>query len=489
MRRTVILAAGMALLVSASACFSMRTSSGGGQHAKFTPPRRIDPADVAVPAGYRVEVIAEGLTFPTGVAFDDSGAPWVVESGYSYGEKWTTPRLLRIDSGGKPTVVATGGRNGPWNGVAFAEGSFWVDEGGELEGGRVLRISRDGKFDPVIQGLPSLGDHHTNGPIGGNDGWIYFGQGTATNSGIVGEDNATFGWLLRHPEFHDIPCRDVTLTGETFESRDARNEHSTQRVKTGAFAPMGTAAASGDVVNGAVPCSGSVMRFQASGGAGSLELVAWGFRNPFGLAFSADGTLYVSDNGYDDRGSRPVHGAADLIWAVKPGVWYGWPDYSAGMRLDDGDHFLPPGKPKPKPLLASAPNPPPEPVAALGVHTSSDGIDFSRSEAFGYAGQLFIAQFGDMAPGAGKTMSPVGFKVRRLDVNTGVSADFAVNRGSMNGPASRVGGAGLERPVAVRFDPSGRALYIVDFGVMTMGERGPEPREETGVLWKVTREP
>ena len=65
--------------------------------------------------------------------------------------------------------------------------------------------------------------------------------------------------------------------------------------------------------------------------------------------------------------------------------------------------------------------------------------------------------------------------------------DFAVNRGDTNGPASWLGSGGLERPVAARFDPAGTALYVVDFGVMTMTEQGPEPRKETGVLWKITR--
>jgi hypothetical protein len=45
----------------------------------------------------------------------------------------------------------------------------------------------------------------------------------------------------------------------------------------------------------------------------------------------------------------------------------------------------------------------------------------------------------------------------------------------------------LERPVAARFDPSGSALYIVDFGVLSMTP-GPAPQKETGVLWKITRE-
>jgi hypothetical protein len=41
--------------------------------------------------------------------------------------------------------------------------------------------------------------------------------------------------------------------------------------------------------------------------------------------------------------------------------------------------------------------------------------------------------------------------------------------------------------VAARFDPTGAALYVVDFGVMTVGARGPEPRAGTGVLWRITR--
>ncbi|MDQ3605611.1 MAG: glucose dehydrogenase, partial [Gemmatimonadota bacterium] len=76
----------------------------------------------------------------------------------------------------------------------------------------------------------------------------------------------------------------------------------------------------------------------------------------------------------------------------------------------------------------------------------------------------------------------------RVEVSTGVVRDIAVNRASTNGPASRVGGGGLERPVAARFDPAGTALYVVDFGVMTVGPRGPEPRQESGVLWRITRE-
>ena len=49
----------------------------------FEPPRRFEPVDVALPEGYRIELVAEGLTFPTGVTFDDHGSVYVVEAGYS----------------------------------------------------------------------------------------------------------------------------------------------------------------------------------------------------------------------------------------------------------------------------------------------------------------------------------------------------------------------------------------------------------------------
>ena len=231
-----------------------------------------------------------------------------------------------------------------------------------------------------------------------------------------------------------------------------------------------------------------------------MELVAWGFRNPFGLAFTPDGQLFVTDNSYDDRGSRPVHGAGDLLWEIRPGGWYGWPDFHGTRLLNHGDHFVPPGKERPRLLLADLPGTPPSPAAVLGVHSSSDGFDFSRNTNFGYVGQAFIAQFGDQSPASGKVLAPVGFKVVRVDVTTGVVEEFAVNRGRANGPASKIGGGGLERPVAVRFDPTGSALYIVDFGVMTLGQGGKvrqpwtsaevtaEPRKGTGVLWRLTRD-
>lgn len=472
------------LLTGLTGCYQIRTSKGGGQIPKVNE-RTLNAKDIALIPGYKIEVLTKGLTFPSALTFDASGQLYVIEAGYSYGEVWGVPQLIRIGDNGQQTVIAKGSRNGPWTGITFHNNYFYVAEGGEATGGKILRISPEGDIKELISNLPSVGDHHTNGPVI-RDGYIYFGQGSATNSGVVGTDNAQFGWLMRKKDFHDIPCADIVLTGENYESPNVLTPDPDDKALTGAFSAFGKSTTPGQTIQGQIPCSGSVMRIPLQGG--KPELVAWGFRNPFGLAFSPDGRLFVTENGFDDRGSRPVWGAGDVLWEIKERLWYGWPDFSAGKPIKQDEEFKVPGKPAVKPLLQQYPNTPPQPVAIFGVHSSSNGFDFSTNDVFGYTGEAFVAQFGDMSPGVGKVTRPVGFKIVRVNVTSGVIRDFAVNKGKRNGPASWLGNGGLERPVSVKFDPSGKALYVVDFGIMKTTEKGPQPQTGTGVIWKITKE-
>lgn len=479
-----LLCSSLLLLLLCTGCYRMRASHGGAQIENI-PTRVLEPEDIALPPGYRIEAVSRGLTFPSAVAFDDAGGLYAIETGYAYGEVWTPPRLVRIESNGIPTEIARGTRNGPWTGIVWHQGAFYVAEGGVAEGGRILRIGRDGAITPLVSNLPTLGDHHTNGPVI-RDGYIYFGLGTATNAGVVGPDNADFGWLIRKKDFHDIPCRDLVLNGQNYVTQDILTAAPADTVATGAFVPFGTATAKGQVVKGSLPCSGSVLRMPLQGG--PLELVAWGFRNPYGLAFAPDGRLFVTENAFDDRGSRPVWGAGDVLWEVQPGLWYGWPDFAAGRPIQNREEFkVPEAKEAVQPVLQQYPNTPPRPAAILGVHSSSNGIDFSASDAFGFKGEAFIAQLGDMAPKVGKVLSPVGFKVVRVNPANGVIRDFAVNKGKRNGPASWLKSGGLERPLSVKFDPSGNALYVVDFGVMKVSKDSVQPQAGTGAIWKITK--
>jgi glucose/arabinose dehydrogenase len=462
-------------------CYRMRASKGGGQ-VKDTI-RKVNASDIALSPGYKIEPVALGFTFPTDVVFDDNAKIYVLEAGYAYGEVWREPKLIEIDGESRKTV-AKGEKNGPWTGVTYHNGHFYVSEGGEASGGRILRIAKNGEAKAIVENLPSIGDHHTNVPVI-KDGYIYFGQGSATNAGVVGEDNAEFGWLKRHADFHDIPCADITLTGQNYESSNPLTEDQNDKSTTGAFMPFGKKSGAGEVVKGSVPCNGSIMRVPVEGG--KLEVVAWGLRNPFGLAVSPDGKLYTSENAFDERGSRPVWGAGDVLWEVKDNTWYGWPDFSAGKPIANDEEFQSPDKQAVKPVMAKHPNEPPQPVAIFGVHSSSNGFHFSRTRSFGFEGEAFVAQFGDMAPKVGKVLAPVGFKVVRVNVKTGVVRDFAVNKGKHNGPATWLKRGGLERPVSVKFDPSGEALYVVDFGIIRMTDQGPQPQEQTGVIWKITK--
>jgi hypothetical protein len=159
-------------LINAS-CFRMRASKGGGQIGAI-PPRTINASDIALQPGYKIEPVVSGLTFPTAVAFDDDNNLYVIESGYSYGESFSEPKLFRID-GDKTTLIAKGTNNGLWTGITWYDGAFYVAEGGEMDGGKILKITKDGTITALVSNLPTMGDHHTNGPVI-KDGYIYFGR-------------------------------------------------------------------------------------------------------------------------------------------------------------------------------------------------------------------------------------------------------------------------------------------------------------------------
>ncbi len=481
MKRIFIYIFPAAVLVFSS-CYRILPSKGGGQIAKVSGERIVEPADIVVPPGYTIEVVAAKLTFPTAVAFDDTGTAYVVESGYSYGEVFLEPRLLRIEEDGQVTTVFAGEKNGPWTGITYHDGFFYIAEGGQLEGGKILKVNKEGAAESIIENLPSRGDHHTNSPVV-KDEYVYFGQGTATNSGVVGNDNAAFGWLYRFRDFHDIPCEDIRVNAINNETENVLTDDPNDLAVTGPFSPYNTKVEQNQVIQGGIPCNGAVMRVPLNGG--DPELVAWGFRNPFGLALAANGDIYVTDNSYDMRGSRPVWGTGDLLFKLEENAWYGWPDYYGMLPLEKLEF---PGEGSPKKILARDPREPTPPVAHLGVHSSSNGIHFSTNADFGFEGQAFIAQFGDMAPNVGKVMAPVGYRVVRVATDSGIIEDFAGNTAKENGPASLLKTGGLERPIAVQFNPEGDELYIVDFGILSMGEKGPNPVKESGVIWKVTKQ-
>jgi glucose/arabinose dehydrogenase len=447
-------------------------------------PRGFAPADIFLPDGYVAEVVATGLSAPVMTTFGEDGAAYVVESGHKVDDP---PRIRRVDP--QSGVVAThheiGGSDwlmtGAVTGAAWAGGSLFV-----TNTDRVIRIGPRGGVRTIVDGLPGRGDHQVNHPVVGPDGKLYFGVGSVTNSGVVGSDNAAYGWLTDNPDVHDVPAKDVVLAGRDYEDRDVLGD--LQRiVRTGAFVPFGTQTTPGQVIQGNVKASGAILRCEVDGT--GLEVVAWGLRNPYGLAFTADGRLVATEHGMDNRSARQVVGDFDDLYVIdptQPARWFGWPDFASGIRLDDprwGD-----GGQGREPVLAEFPDPdPPPPLVSFPPHAGANGVAISPDARFGFERQAFVALFGDLAPiTTPRLATPVGFKVVRVDLERGEVVDFAVNK--VQGPASKLPHDGFERPSHVAFGPDG-ALYVTDFGEIDIApeKAGIRVQAGSGSLWRIRR--
>ena len=120
-------------------------------------------------------------------------------------------------------------------------------------------------------------------------------------------------------------------------------------------------------------------------------------------------------------------------------------------------------------------------------------MDFSRNSQFGYEGQIFVAEVGDMEPNTGKGNRPVGYQVVRIDPITGETIPFFRARSqTLGGPSMEyVSTPGPKRPVDVRFSREADALYVADLGaVMIYPSATPAPRPfaGSGVIWRISRE-
>ncbi len=447
-------------------------------------PRGHAPTDIFLPDGYVAEVVATGLSAPVMTTFGADGAAYVVESGHKVDDP---PRIRRIDAatGAVTTHHEIGGSDwlttGALTGAVWADGSLFV-----TNTDRLIRIGPRGGVRTIVDGLPGRGDHQVNHPVLGPDGKLYFGVGSATNAGVVGSDNAAYGWLKDNPDVHDVPAKEVVLAGRDYDDRDVLGDLGTT-VRTGAFVPFGTQTTPGQVIPGNVKASGAILRCDTDGT--GLEVVAWGLRNPFGLAFAADGRLVATEHGMDNRSARQVVGDFDDLYVIdpdRPARWYGWPDFASGIRLDDprwGD-----GGQGREPVLAEFPDAdPPLPLVSFPPHAGANGVAISPDGGFGFEGQAFVALFGDLAPiTTPRLVTPVGFKVVRVDLERPEIIDFAVNR--IQGPASKLPHDGFERPSHVAFGPDG-AMYVTDFGEIEIApeKAGIRIQAGSGSLWRIRR--
>jgi glucose/arabinose dehydrogenase len=429
---------------------------------------RVAVNDVTVPDGYRAVRVVNGLNFPSAFTWDAEGNLYVLES-HTVPAPMLKPKIVRVRKDGHIDRVRLTGANALDGetaiGLTFHDG--WLYFSHEQKDG-AFSISRvrpaGGAVETVLGNIPTQGDHDVNHLLFDADGTLYFGIGSATNSGVVAADDpVNQKWLTKHPDAHDLPCRALQLTGKTFT--DAKGS-------TGAYQPLGTAASRS--IPAAPICTSAIYRLRP--GSTTPELVAWGFRSPVALARDADGTLYVGMQGADARSTRPISGDADSVLRVRDGQWYGWPDYNAALQPMPAD-----------PVIDHAASSLPAPDRSLLVATTKPHAAICAMTMVD--GQLLLAEMGDFKPMTEKDdLSRAGFQIERVDPRTGTTAPYLRNRGTGDAqPASTLDlRNGFERPVDVRLGPDGN-LYILDFGAFIVSGGAPKAFPKTGKVFVIER--
>jgi glucose/arabinose dehydrogenase len=113
--------------------------------------------------------------------------------------------------------------------------------------------------------------------------------------------------------------------------------------------------------NGMAAEEGRAAIWEIDARSGQGRIFASGLRNPNGMAWGSDGTLWTVANERDELGSDLV---PDYLTSVRDGAFYGWPYSYYGQHVDDR---VQPQRPE---LVAKAV----PPDYALGPHTASLGL-------------------------------------------------------------------------------------------------------------------
>jgi glucose/arabinose dehydrogenase len=284
-------------------------------------------------------------------------------------------------------------------------------------------------------------------------------------------DAYELGWLRHLPHAHDIPGYNIVLDGVNVETIDPFSYQKCSAIKTGAFVPFGTLTHSGQHVKAGIPFTAGIMRCDLDGT--NLETVAWGIRNAYGLGFLSDGRLLATEQGPDDRGSRPIGNAPDLLFEIKKGCWYGWPDFIGGEPVTNNRYVSARGKAPTFVLADHAKLPSPEkPLLQFPPNSCPAKFDVITGNIPEWKGHIVVALFGDEKPMTAPQGPPVGRTLVRVD-----PADWSLHQ-FMNGP--------FLRPIDVRFDPNDDSLYVLDFGQFEIDPGlGIRAHPQSGSLWRI----
>lgn len=473
----------------------------------------LDRRVVEYPAGFDLKLVGTGFTAPVAITFDGEGTSFIAEAGIEGDE----PKIYAIKPDGSLTTIYPAGRRipfspvqpgfqiaGPIGGMVFYQKKLYVSHRDHDGFGVITAFGLDGSHKTIVGDLPARGDFGVTDLAIFRDR-LYFGIGSATNSGIVGLDNIR--WLRKYRNLCDQAFQDLELLGLRFTTKNpfAGLFGGSDIVPTGPFQPFGYSnlARIRHTANGKP--NSCVCSVALTGG--DFQVEAFGLHLPRGLAFNEYNWLLVANDGMEMRGSRPVKDDPDAIVRVIPGgpaTWYGFPDYTADMNpVTDGRYQAPAemllrtGFPKVTFLIdhdASDLRPPtastllkakfPSLSGAAKMDVGPTAGPFSK-----WRNDLFVALSGDRAPYATSgypLVGPVGYKVVRVNVDTGKVEDFIFNTRVLPGSKLPRGNANaIERPVDVKISPDG-TMYVVDFGEVEYKTDGREKLARgTGKIYRL----
>jgi hypothetical protein len=469
-----------------------RMLSSGEQHT-------IDRAMVEYPADFELHRYITNLTAPTAMVFDQDGSLLVAQ-----GARGEEPEIFSFARNGKMEVFYPRDRKwpfrfavpgwrmyGPIGGMVVFQGEVYVSHRDENGFGVITALDHKGHHRTVVAGLPAQGDYGVTDlaldtSTDANHPRIFFGIGTATNSGVVGLDNWTAGWVLDHPRFHDQPWHDLFLRGYRFDSAN----------------PMGSIFGPADIaVTGPFQAFNQATQLRVPGapsgkpggaicsvlpGGGAVQIEGFGIHNPRGIAFDQFGQPFFTNGGMELRGTRPIMNDPDALLKLTTGqTWYGWPDYTASLDRVSEKKFQPPtdliektGYPEGvRELVDERDSGLAAPVnetllaASFAWMSGAAKLQFAPTKwpLRAVAGNAVVALSGDHAPfstSGRQLVGPGGYRVVYVDVTRHMVQDLVRNTKLL--PRSEQESHSfdlLERPVDPKFGPDG-ALYILDCGHM-----------------------
>ncbi len=164
-------------------------------------PSDLFPA-IQLPDGYQIEKVADKLTYPTSVTWDDQGRMYIAEAGGAFFDEPAPARILRMETNGAITVVVPDlearGIYPAISGMVWHDGAIYFTHRADDMTGAVSRMTPDGgTITELFRGfIDSQTDHQLNGIRVGPDGRMYFASGIGGNSAVMGQEKqCQFLWL------------------------------------------------------------------------------------------------------------------------------------------------------------------------------------------------------------------------------------------------------------------------------------------------------